>query len=99
MAQARVTAATPQRWQKAAERAIREGVQIRQVNSNGMWVATSGTRSNIAYVVEVNQGVALSCTCEAGQFGDECCKHRAAFYLLTGLLDGPTDDGAAVAAA
>lgn len=28
-----------------------------------------------------------SCACSAGEFGDPCCKHAAAFYAASGLLD------------
>jgi hypothetical protein len=44
----KVRQATPERWQKAAERAIAEGVQVRQINTSGMWVATSGTDPSLA---------------------------------------------------
>src|SRR5688500_15753817 len=77
---------TPERWQKAAQRAIAERVQVRQINSTGMWVASSGTDSTMAYILEVITGVARSCTCQAGEFGDPVCKHRARLYLDTGLL-------------
>jgi len=79
--------ASPERWQKAAQRAITEGIEVRQVNTSGMWVATSGTQSNVAYLLEITQGVVLSCSCPAGQFGDPCCKHAARFYLDAGVLE------------
>jgi hypothetical protein len=79
--------ATPERWQKAARRAVDEQIEVRQVNSNGMWVANSGTQANVAYMLEVVRGIVRSCTCPAGQFGDPVCKHSAAYYLMAGLLD------------
>src|SRR3954468_24950681 len=79
--------ATPERWRAAVARAIAEGVQVRQVNANGMWVTTSGTDATMAYLIEVTNGVAHSCTCPAGEFGDPVYKHRARYYLDMGLLD------------
>src|SRR3954449_12606780 len=89
--------ATPKRWQTAAARAIAEGVQVRQVNANGMWVATSGTDATMAYLIDVTNGVAHSCTCPAGEFGDPVCLHRAAFYLLIGALVTPEPERGAPA--
>jgi hypothetical protein len=83
----RTRQATPERWQRAAQRAIAEQIDVRQVNENGMWVANSGTRPGVAYLLSVSRGVVQSCSCEAGQFGDPCCKHAARFYLDAGLLD------------
>ena len=79
--------ATPERWQKALERALTEGIEVRQVNSSGMWVANSGTHANVAYVLEIVHGVVRSCSCPAGEFGDACCKHAARYYFDAGLLD------------
>ncbi len=100
MAQAAGRTVSPARWARAAERAIREHIAVRQVNASGMWVATSGTQANLAYLLEINRGVVESCSCPAGDFGDPCCKHAARFYLDAGLLDGPDDsDGASSLAA
>src|SRR5919112_6440652 len=79
--------ATPERWQKAAERALAEGISVRQVNASGMWVATSGTHANVAYVLEITGTLVRSCSCPAGTFGDSRCKHAARFYLDAGLLE------------
>ena len=59
---------------------------MRQVNANGMWVAASGTDLTMAYLLEITGGVAHSCTCPAGQYGDPVCKHRAQWYFNAGLL-------------
>ena len=90
--------ASPERWQKAAQRAIAEHIQVRQVNENGMWVATSGSDATLAYLVEIRNGVVVSCSCPAGQFGDPSCKHAARYYLDAGLLD-PEPEGSPPAAA
>jgi hypothetical protein len=83
----RTRQATPARWQKAARRAVDEGIEVRQVNENGMWVANSGTQANVAYLLEIAQSVVRSCSCPAGQFGDPCCKHAAKWYLDAGVLE------------
>ena len=79
-------AATPARWQDAALRARREGVEVYQVNDSGMWIAASGTRAGVAYTLEVINGIVISCSCEAAEFRDPVCKHRAAWALAHGLI-------------
>lgn len=90
----RTRQASPERWQKAARRAVDEGIQVRQVNTSGIWVANSGTQANVAYMLEIARGVVQSCTCPAGDFGDPCCKHAARYYLDAGVLtlDDPEPD-------
>jgi hypothetical protein len=83
--QNRVT--SPERWQAALSRALTDNVTVRQVNANGMWVATSGTDAVMAYLLEVTGGIVHSCTCPAGQYNDPVCKHRARWYYDAGLLD------------
>ncbi len=78
---------SPARWMKAAERAISGGIQVRQLQGSGQWIANSGSDSTVAYEVEVTGNVAHGCGCLAGLNGDPVCKHRAAFYLLIGALD------------
>jgi hypothetical protein len=78
--------ASPERWQKAAQRAIAVHIEVWQVNENGMWVATSGSDPKVAYLLEIRNAV-VTCSCPAGEFGDPCCKHAAKFYLDAGLLD------------
>lgn len=78
---------TPVRWLRAAERALGEGIQIRQVAGTGQWVASSGSDAAVAYEVQVIGNVAHDCDCLAGLNGDPVCKHRAAFYVLIGALN------------
>jgi hypothetical protein len=78
---------TSQRWQAAARRAIQERVEVRQINESGAWVATSGTDPVLCYLLEIHQGMLLRCTCPAGAYGDQCCKHAARFYLDTGVIE------------
>ena len=47
----------------------------------GMWIATSTSSAGTAYDV-----TPWSCECQAGQFGDPVCKHRAALRELFGTL-------------
>jgi hypothetical protein len=91
--------ASPERWQKAAQRAVAEDISVRQVNASGMWVASSGTYANVAYVLEITGNLVQSCSCPAGTFGDPCCKHAARYYLDAGLLElDPEPDPPASAA-
>ena len=92
--------ASPERWQKAAQRAIAEGISVRQVNTSGMWVANSGTQANVAYLLEITGNLVQSCSCPAGSYGDPCCKHAARYYLDAGVLelDDPEPDPPALGA-
>lgn len=100
MAQAAGTGrkASPERWAKAVQRAIDEDVRVVQVSSSGQWVATSGSKSGVAYTLSVTGDIAHGCDCLAGLNNDPVCKHRAAYYLLTGRLD-PEPPAVAVAIA
>jgi hypothetical protein len=77
---------SPERWQRAAARAVAEHIQIRQLAGSGQWVASSGSDPSVAYEVEVTGNVAHGCGCLAGLNDDPVCKHRAAFYLHIGAL-------------
>ena len=79
--------ATPERWQAALKRSVAGNVQVRQLNTSGAWIATSSSDGASAYEIDVVGGVARSCTCAAGEYGDPVCCHRAAFYRHVGLLD------------
>lgn len=84
--QSRIRPENAIRWQKAAERAITEGIQVRQLQGSGQWIATSGQDDAVAYELEVTGNIAHGCTCLAGLHGDPCCKHKAAFFVLVGAL-------------
>jgi hypothetical protein len=86
-AQTRSRSSSPARWQKAAQRAIAEGIQVRQLAGSGQWIANSGNDATGAYEVDITGNVAHGCSCLAGLNDDPVCKHRAAFYLLIGALD------------
>ena len=74
----------PERWQQALNRAIAQGVTVRQLAGSGAWIATSGTDSEAAYIVTRD-----TCECHAGEAGDPVCKHRAALRRRLGLLAIP----------
>jgi hypothetical protein len=82
----RTRTGSPPWWMKAAERAIAKGVQVRQLACSGQWIECSGSNAWIAFEVEVTGRVAHGCGCLAGLNGDPVCKHRAAFYLLIGVI-------------
>jgi hypothetical protein len=97
--QVRTRVENPDRWIKAAERAVSEGIQVRQLQGSGQWITTSGTQSGVAYELLVTGNVAHGCDCLAGLNGDPCCKHRAAFYLLIGAIAMPEPEPPAPAVA
>ena len=74
------------RWMKAAERAVDKGVQVRQLAGSGQWIANSGSDASVAYELSVTGKVAHGCECLAGLNDDPVCLHRAAFYLLIGVI-------------
>ena len=79
------------RWISARDRAIKENVHVCQVESTGQWIATSGTKSGVAYAIDVTGNIAHGCDCPAGAAGDPVCKHRAAFYALIGAIPCSVD--------
>lgn len=89
--------ASPERWQKAAQRAVAEGIQIRQLAGTGQWIANSGSDAAVAYEIEVTGNIAHGCGCLAGLNDDPVCKHRAAFYLHIGTLNSEPEPPAPAA--
>lgn len=79
----RPNADTPARWDAALGRSLTEGVRVMQLPTTGVWVATSGTNADTAYVV-----TETDCECYAGAHGDPVCKHRAALRLRLQVLAG-----------
>ena len=55
---------------------------MRQLAGSGAWVATSGRDASVAYEV-----TGTDCECQAAEFGDPVCKHRALWWHLQGMLD------------
>jgi hypothetical protein len=72
---------TPQRWQKALERALQGGLQLRQLMGSGAWIVTSEFDDEAAYMV-----TEFDCECFAAEYGDPVCKHRAMLRHRLGHL-------------
>ena len=83
--------ATPERWQRALERAKLAGVQARQLQGSGQWIVTSASDPGAAYETDGHE-----CTCPAAMLGsDPVCLHRAAYWHQQGVLDLEPDPPAA----
>jgi hypothetical protein len=78
------------RWRAARDRAITEHVSVYQVESTGQWIATSGTKSGVAYELDIIGNVVSKCHCPAGEH-DRICKHAALFYHLIGAIPCSVD--------
>jgi len=83
-ATATILSETPDRWQRASLRAVDQQIQISQ-GPSGQWWASSGTRRNVRYMLDVQGNIAVMCGCPAGRNDDAVCKHRAAFYHHIGV--------------
>jgi hypothetical protein len=66
---------SPARWQRALQRALLAGLEVRQLAGSGQWIVTSASDPTAAYETD-----GQSCTCPAAMLGgDPVCQHRAAF--------------------
>jgi hypothetical protein len=75
--------ASPERWQRALQRALFAGVAAKQLAGSGAWIVASASRPGVAYETD-----GIACTCEAAMLGgDPVCLHRAAFWHAQGVLD------------
>jgi len=84
--------ATPERWQKALERAFANGCQIFQDQTTGMWIVTSASKPGACYATDGEE-----CSCEAWLAGDPVCQHRALYRWRHGRLEGPRPQATATA--
>lgn len=66
--------------ENARQRAIAEGIEVRQVEGSSLWIATSGTKPDKAYVLNIVDGQAVTCSCPAGAWG-VFCKHKIAWEM------------------
>ncbi|HEV2123845.1 MAG TPA: hypothetical protein VGW38_13860 [Chloroflexota bacterium] len=73
------TIATPAKWTAMFEKAVREGVAVRQLGS-GAWIATSGSDGRKAYAVSLGE-----CECPGHEYHGYC-KHRAMLAWTLGVL-------------
>src|SRR5918994_7007237 len=79
----KVQQATPERWQRALQRAQFAGVEARQLAGSGEWIVGSASRPGIAYRTD-----GIECDCEAAMLGgDPVCLHRAAYWYAQGVLE------------
>jgi hypothetical protein len=87
--------ASPERWQRALERALFAGVEAKQLAGSGEWIVSSGSRPGLAYRTD-----GITCDCEAAMLGsDPVCLHRAAYWYAVGVLElDPEPDPPAPAA-
>lgn len=75
--------ATPERWQRALQRALFAGVEAKQIAGSGEWIVSSASRPGVCYRTD-----GIECDCEAAMLGgDPVCLHRAAYWYAQGLLD------------
>jgi hypothetical protein len=74
---------TPERWQRALERARFAGVEAKQLAGSGQWIVASASRPGVAYETD-----GIRCSCEAAMLGaDSICLHRATYWFAQGVLD------------
>src|SRR5215207_3502371 len=75
--------ATPERWQRALQRALFANVEAKQLAGSGEWIVSSASRPGIAYCTD-----GVSCDCEAAMLGgDPVCLYRAAYWYAQGVLE------------
>src|SRR5437016_3615807 len=75
--------ATPERWQRALERALFAGVEAKQIAGSGEWIVSSASRPGVCYRTD-----GIECECEAAMLGgDSVCLHRAAYWYAVGVLE------------
>lgn len=76
---------SPERWQKALDRAIDQGLEVFQISDTGERLVTSASRLDTVHRTD-----GYTCTCEAAMLGaDPVCQHRALVRFLLGWLNGP----------
>jgi len=81
--------ATPDRWQRALQRAQFASVEAKQLAGSGEWIVASASRPGIAY-----RASGITCDCEAAMLGgDPVCLHRAAYWYALGELEQDPEPG------
>jgi hypothetical protein len=80
--QSRQRVESPERWQKALERAMEANLAyIELIGGDGAWAVSSRQDCERGYIATTR-----TCTCEAGRGGDPVCCHRALVRALTGTM-------------
>ena len=87
---------SPERWQRALQRALFAGIKAKQLTGSVEWIVSSASRPGIAYRTD-----GVSCDCEAAMLGsDPVSLHRAAYWFAQGVLErDPEPDPPALGAA
>ena len=86
--------ASPERWQRALQRALFAGVDAKQLAGTGQWIVSSASRPGLAYRTD-----GITCDCEAAMLGgDPVCLHRATYWFAQGVLDPEPEPPASAAA-
>ena len=74
-----------ERWSKALERALANGLEVFQVSDTGERMVTSASRLDMLHRTD-----GAACTCEAALGGDPVCQHRAVVRFVMGWLPEPS---------
>jgi hypothetical protein len=76
---------SPERWQRALDRAIENGLEVFLVNDTGERLVTSSSQLDLLHRTD-----GYTCTCEAAALGgDPVCQHRAVVRFISGWLPDP----------
>ena len=70
---------TPERWQRALDRAVAAGLEVFTVADTGERMVTSASKLDT-----LHRSDGLTCTCEAALAGDPVCCHRAVVRRVLG---------------
>lgn len=82
-------AESPERWRKALERAIENGLEVFTVADTGERFVTSASKLDVLHRTDGH-----TCTCEAALAGDPICQHRAAVRFCLGWVMMPDPEPA-----
>jgi hypothetical protein len=74
-----------ERWQKALQRAIANGLEVFMVADTGERMVTSASQLDTLHRTDCRH-----CTCAAGVAGDPVCQHRAVVRYIMGWLPEPS---------
>ena len=84
---------TPERWERALQRALANGLEVFVAADTGERMVTSASQLDTLHRTDGTE-----CTCKAGLSGDPVCCHRAVVRFVSGWLgDGPETPAPALA--
>lgn len=83
--QSRRRSETPERWQRALQRAIDNGIEVFQAADSGERFVTSASKLDTLHRTD-----GYSCSCEAALAGDPVCQHRAVVRFILGWGPQPS---------